>query len=254
MHQVVARYGNMRIGCTHHKEAILLGTLDSQRVEVGAIECLDTINQTLIVSLLLEGADIHIGATPARVIVNDECALCLGTAERLVAVGVVDGVVILGEDGVVVANGFGCARNLHTRHNGYAITLGGLLGKACGEIQIDLNATLLGAFVQQIGIHSLGALGQVTTQEVNHLLLIVAVLGVLGDSDSIQAIEPRLLHTILGCNVGIGEDGVGVQVGLIDVQPTHLRQDNLVAYLLVVRQGLARHLGVVVGREFDVLS
>ena len=56
----------------------------------------------------------------------------------------------------------------------------------------------------------------------------------LGAGHHVETIQPRLLNTIVGRNATIGVDGVGMQVGLIDIESIDLRNDYLLSEITFV--------------------
>ena len=165
-----------------------------------------------------------------------------------------DGVVILSEEGIEVTNGLGRAGNLNTGDDGESVTLGSSLSQTYGIVQIRLDTVLVGLTrTDDIGVGSLCTFGKKIIQEINHLLLVGAVLQVLGDSQHIQTLQPSLLNTELGRNATVREDRVGVKVGLKDRVSIHLRKDNLAALtrlvLMVAQQfGISGILIMCLGR------
>ena len=66
-----------------------------------------------------------------------------------------------------------------------------------------------------------------------------AILDMLGTSHHIQTVEPRLLNTVMGRNATIGVDGVGMQIGLIDIVSGNLRNRNFLT-MLAANKGVGR--------------
>ena len=161
-------------------------------------------------------------------VVHHQRTLRVSIAERLQWICVVNDVVIGGKERIEVTDGLGGAGNLNTGDDGKAIGLGSSLSQTYGIVQIRLDALLVGLTrADDVDVSGLCTLGKKIIQEINHLLLVGAILQMLGDSQHIQTLQPGLLNTELGRHAAIREDRVSVQIRLINREAIDLGENNL---------------------------
>ena len=177
-------------------------------------------------------------------VVHHQRSLRFGVAERLQGVGGVEGVVIRGEEGVVMAVGDRLAGDLGAGDDREAVFHGGFLRQFYREVQVGLDAPLVGRLPDDVVVEGFRAFGHIAFQEVEHLAFVAAVFHVFGDRQHIQAVVPRFAHAEFGRAVAVGIDRVGVQVGLIDRVAVHCGQYELRA-LRGDASGVARDVGIV---------
>ena len=183
-------------------------------------------------------------APPARVVVHHQRSLRLGVAERLQGIGVVKGVVVGGEKGVVVAVSDRFAGDFSAGNDRDAVFRGRLLRQLHREVQVGLDALFVGGFPDDVVVEGFGAFGDIAFQEMQHLAFVAAVLHVVGDRQHVQTVVPGFAHAEFGRAVAVRIDRVGVQVGLVDRVAVHLGQYEFRA-LSRHAPGVARDVGIV---------
>ena len=117
--------------------------------------------------------------------------------------------------------------NLGTGDNCNAVSLRCVLVQLHRIVQIRKNTCIGSLAADNVAVCGLHILGDVACKEIHHLTLVRTILHVLGNGDNVQTIVPSLLNAELGRNATIREDSVVVQVSLVDVEATHLRQHHL---------------------------
>ena len=177
-------------------------------------------------------------------VVHHQRPLRLGVAERLQRVGGVDGVVIGGEERIVVTVGDRFAGDFGAGNDRNAVVFRRLLRQFHGEIQIGLDAAFVGRFVDYAVVDGLRTFGDVPFQEIEHLAFVTAVLHVFGDRQYVQTVVPRFADAEFGRAVAVRIDRMGVQVGFVDGVAVYLGQHELGA-LRSDAKGVAGDVGVV---------
>ena len=233
----------MNVGIRRHEQLALVRPIDRQRVERRAIHHLHAIDQPRSIESTLGLGLFERGATPAGVVVHNESPLRTSFTHRLGGIGVVDCIVVGGKESVVVTDGLGRASDLNTRNNGQSVALCGLACQLDGQIQIRGDTMLVGRLVDNAMILSLSPFGEDSAQRLNHISLVATILDVLGDSQHVQTVIPRLAHTKFGRAVAVRVDRVGVQIGLVDRIAIDLGQHKLDTLRRVVER-VASDVGV----------
>ena len=232
------------VGIRRHEQFAGVGACDGFGVELCAVHNFDAVDQPFAVGFDFELGVFEALAPPARMVVHHQRPLRLGVAERLQGVGGVEGVVVRGEKGVVVAVGDRFAGDLGAGNDRQTVFSGGLPGQFHREVQIRLDAPFVGAPPDDVVVYGLRTFGNVAFEEVQHLAFVAAVFHVFGDRQHVQTVVPRFADAEFGRAVAVGVDRVGVQVGFVDVVAVHLGQYEFRA-LCGDAPGVARDVGIV---------
>ena len=119
------------------------------------------------------------------------------------------------------------ACNLGTGDNSDAVSLSSILIQLYGVVQIRENTCIGSLATDNVAVCGLHILGNITCKEVHHLALIRTILHVLGNGNNVQTVVPSLLNTELRRYTTVRKDCVVVQIGLVDIEATYLRQNHL---------------------------